>query len=93
MIVPNHLHVLVAVLPGWELSKLVASWKKHSALRINTRLRRAGALWQKDYFDRIVRDSGHLGNCIRYIRRNPVKAGLSVGEYFLYECEWAGAVV
>jgi hypothetical protein len=49
-------------------------------------------LWQRDYFDRLVRDQQHLANCVRYIRRNPVKAKLSKEDYILSESELAKAL-
>ena len=42
------------------------------------------AFWQKDYFDRLIRDSTHFWNCARYIQRNPAKANLREGEYSLF---------
>ena len=42
------------------------------------------AFWQKDYFDRLVRDREHFWNCARYILRNPAKASLRTDEYTLY---------
>jgi REP-associated tyrosine transposase len=42
VVMPNHVHVLVEPLDGWALSKIVASWKKFSARKINDELRRAG---------------------------------------------------
>ncbi len=35
VIMPNHVHVLLQTKGDWELSKVVASWKKFSARRIN----------------------------------------------------------
>mgnify|MGYP001570788166 FL=1 len=35
-----------------------------------------GRFWEKEYFDILIRDSGHLGRAIRYTEYNPVKAGL-----------------
>jgi putative transposase len=32
--------------------------------------------WERDYFDRYIRDDGHLAAVVRYVERNPVKAGL-----------------
>ena len=48
--------------------------------------------WQRDYFDRLVRDEKHFANCVRYIRRNPEKAQLSKGEFILWESELAKGV-
>jgi len=39
-------------------------------------LGRQGVLWQREYFDRYIRDEGHLQAVIAYIESNPVKAGL-----------------
>jgi len=64
-------------------------WKTFSARRINSLLGSSGSLWQRDYFDRLVRDEQHFANCVRYIRGNPQKAGLSDGGYILYESELA----
>lgn len=72
---------------SWKLEEVVHSWKRHSAVRINRLLGRRGVFWQKDYFDRLVRDQDHFANCVRYIRRNPVKAKLGEDEYTLYESE------
>ena len=66
---------------------MVHSWKRYSAVRINRLLGKSGVFWQKDYFDRLVRDQDHFANCVRYIRRNPVKAKLREDEFTLYESE------
>ena len=59
---------------------------------INSLLRRDGSLWQRDYFDRLVRDEKHFASCVRYVRRNPAKAHLHSGEYILYETELARSI-
>ena len=41
---------------------------------------RTGTLWQKSYFDRMIRDWDHFANSARYIRNNPIKAKLRAGE-------------
>ena len=33
-------------------------------------------LWQREYWDRFIRDENHFKNAIEYIHMNPVKAGL-----------------
>jgi len=85
VVMPNHVHLLFVLNPTWTLEQLVHSWKRQSAREINKILGRTGALWQKDYFDRLIRDSDHLGNCVQYIRRNPLKAKLRPREYTLWE--------
>ena len=85
---PNHVHALFSMAKGRKLEKVVGGWKGYSAKDINVLCERKGALWQKDYFDRMVRDWDHMFRVARYIRRNPVKAKLGEGEFTLYEAEW-----
>ena len=92
VVMPNHVHAVFVLNPGWPLEKIILSWKGFTARRINPLIRRTGNFWQRDYFDRLVRDGRHLANCMRYIRCNPVKAGLHTGEFVLYESEVAKGV-
>jgi putative transposase len=85
IIMPNHVHCAFVLLPPWTLGQVLTTWKGYSARRINEHFGRTGSLWQKDYFDRIIRDEAHLERVKDYIRRNPVKAKLSEGEYLLWE--------
>ena len=75
-VMPNHVHVLIGMLPGNPLGRLVQRWKGGSSVRINRYLGRNGSLWMEDYFDRFIRDQDHFLNARIYIRGNPVKAGL-----------------
>jgi REP element-mobilizing transposase RayT len=75
-IMPNHVHVVIEVLPGHQLGSVVRSWKSFSASQANQLLGRSGAFWHRDYFDRFIRDEGHLRRTIDYVENNPVKAGL-----------------
>ena len=88
VIMPNHVHALLSLGAGESLSGIIASWKRFSATRINKAIGAAGALWQKDYFDRMIRDWDHFVHVARYIRRNPVKAKLVSGLYSLHEAPW-----
>ena len=92
VVMPNHVHVLMMPHPEWPLEKLLHSWKGFTTKQINLHLKRSGELWQRSYFDRVIRNADHFANCVRYIRRNPVKARLHEGEYLLYESEVAKAV-
>ena len=85
VVMPNHVHALVALHPDWQLKKVLHTWKLRSARLINEALGKHGQFWQHDYFDRLIRDGEHFGNVVRYIRRNPAKAKLPLGDYTLYE--------
>lgn len=73
VVMPNHVHALV--LPFMELPRVIAGIKSVSARQANCLLRRPGAFWAKDYFDRWIRDSAAEFRIARYIEGNPVKAG------------------
>jgi REP element-mobilizing transposase RayT len=76
-LMPNHVHVVVEMLEKGSLTEIVKSWKSFTARQANTLLGRSGAFWHADYFDRYMRDEGHLVRTIEYVEQNPVKAGLA----------------
>jgi len=76
-IMPNHVHVLLTMLPGFSLGGIVSSWKRYSAREANKLLGRSGTFWQDDYWDRFIRNEEHFAATIAYIDQNPVKAGLA----------------
>ena len=92
VVMPNHVHAVFVLNSAWLLENIILSWKGFTARHINPLIGRAGGVWQRDYFDRLVRNSNHLANCIRYIRRNPKKARLREREFVLYESELARAI-
>ena len=92
IVMPNHVHVLFVQNAESSLQKILQSWKSYSARMINPMVGNEMPLWQRDYFDRLVRDSRHFANCVRYIRRNPAKANLTAGEYVLYESDVARGI-
>lgn len=73
---PNHVHILIDCLDTCPLDQIIRSCKNFTAREINLRLKRAGRFWNHDYYDRLIRDDDHLARARRYIRMNPVKAGL-----------------
>ena len=92
VVMPNHVHALFIPRPPWTLEKLLHSWKSFTAHAINKACGMEGTVWQKDYFDRLVRDEKHFANCVRYIRRNRVKASLPVGNFQQWEREMARGI-
>ncbi|MBX3741951.1 MAG: transposase [Akkermansiaceae bacterium] len=75
-IMPNHVHVLLRLLGNQALADIARLWKGSSAFGINRLIGRSGALWQREYYDRYVRDLEHFHDCRAYIRNNLVKANL-----------------
>jgi REP element-mobilizing transposase RayT len=74
VIMPNHVHVVITVMPGHTLGSIVQSWKSWTGKRIKAL---TGSIsWQRDYWDRYIRDESHFRQTVAYIHENPVKAGL-----------------
>ena len=87
-VMPNHVHLLIKTYPDWPLEKVVHAWKSYTAhqiLNLENNRRAAGeprqeqALWQREYWDRFIRDEKHFNSAIEYIVNNPVKTGLVIG--------------
>ena len=76
-IMPNHVHVIVEPAPGWNLEKIVHSWKSFTANMINKKLRRHGQLWQHEPYDHLIRNEHEYREQVDYVWNNPEKAGLA----------------
>ena len=90
VVMPNHCHVAIRPYAEQKLEDILHSWKSFTANRINEILGKSRAFWQAESYDRIVRDSSHFENVADYILRNPGKANLHDGEYWMQfgEQEW-----
>ncbi len=76
VIMPDHVHVLMKPLAGWNLSQIVQGIKGFTARLINESLGRRGAAWQPENFDHLVRNEHDWQTKFDYIHENPVRAGL-----------------
>jgi REP element-mobilizing transposase RayT len=70
-VMPNHVHVMIYLRRGEELDRVLHSWKSYTAHQIGNRV-----IWQREYFDRIVRNAEDYWTTRSYILNNPFKAGL-----------------
>jgi len=75
-VMPNHVHVLCAIFKNESLADIVGAWKSITAREINKFLRRSGHAWQREGYDRLIRNQAEFDRAVRYIQDNPVKAGL-----------------
>ena len=78
----NHVHLLLILDPNHPLKEVVQSLKSFTSKQINRQLSRSGRLWQRSYWDRLIRSEKHLKWTRDYIARNPEK--LNVSEYTKY---------
>jgi REP element-mobilizing transposase RayT len=71
-VMPNHVHAMIYLARGADLQNVLHSWKSYTAHAIGR-----GVIWQREYFDRIVRDARDFRDTRNYVLNNPAKAGLS----------------
>jgi REP element-mobilizing transposase RayT len=76
VIMPEHVHMIVRSDGPHNISQFMASFKKHSARKLNKATGRSGPVWRREFFDHILRSDKHLRELIDYIHDNPVRRGL-----------------
>ena len=74
VIMPNHVHLLIE--PTAPLSRITRCLKGYTAREANKILGRTGTpFWQYESYDHWVRHQTEFQKIVRYIERNPAKAG------------------
>jgi type I restriction enzyme R subunit len=81
VVMPNHVHLLVAFPDEQSMLAQCESWKHYTAAKINPALGRKGRFWQQDGFDHLVRSIEQFQYYRDYIADNPRRARLDEGEY------------
>ena len=82
VIMPDHVHFFCRPqLNAKRLSDFVGFWKSYTSRRIDAlRLPRstpaATTLWQREFFDHVLRSSESYSEKWNYVRENPVRTGL-----------------
>ena len=71
VIMPNHVHVLFQPLGENRLEEIVQSWKRFVAREINKLRGKSGSLWQREYWDRLIRTQRQFDWTKNYIMKNP----------------------
>lgn len=75
VVMPDHVHILTYPFAA-SIPEIMSRLKGASTHRVNNVRRRSGALWQCEYFDRIMRSDEDLAEKAEYIANNPVRKGL-----------------
>lgn len=73
VVMPNHVHGIITLLDStWKGSEIVRGFKSVSARKINLIRDATGQpVWQRNYYEHIVRDEGELQRIADYIETNP----------------------
>jgi REP element-mobilizing transposase RayT len=76
-LMPNHVHAVVQPLEGFELPRIMHSWKSWAAKEINRLLGRTGVIWHAEYYDHLIRDEDELQRHVKYASENAARAGIT----------------
>ena len=69
LLMPDHLHAVIAFAPHQSMERTIAAWKKYTA--------RSFAIdWQDGFFDHRIRNQAELDKKWSYVLHNPVRANL-----------------
>jgi REP element-mobilizing transposase RayT len=92
VVMPNHVHVVFWPAPNHTVTSIVRTWKQFTAVRANRILKRAGKpFWQPESYDHWIRDDEEHLRCCKYVRNNPVRAGLCrLPEEWKWSSAWPG---
>ena len=72
---PDHLHLLiVAMQENVDLIRFIKDFKQQTGFHFKQES--GSPLWQKSYYDHVLRKDEDLRTVARYILNNPVRAGL-----------------
>ena len=82
---PDHFHILIFVPETTNVSKLMQSWQRNFTLNYKAArgITRSLRLWQRGFWDHVIRDADDYEQHFHYIHYNPVKHGYArrAGDY------------
>jgi len=81
VVMNDHVHVVVSLRAERQLAETVRSWKSYVANRLQRDRQRAGGLWQRGFFERVVIDEQELIAKLEYVSNNPRKRWPSIESY------------
>lgn len=90
VLMPDHLHALVALGESEPLHKLVQRVKAVTSKAAKLDADAEGAVWMPGFHDRALRCEENVVTVARYIVCNPVRGGLvrRVGDYPFWDAVW-----
>ena len=75
-LMPNHFHLVVQPATDKALSPFMQWWMTSHVRRYHRHYRSHGHVWQGRFKSFPIQQDGHLLSVLRYVLRNPVRAGL-----------------
>ena len=76
VILPDHIHAIIHC-PGGDVAEILHRFKLSFSQQWRQRTCMGGPVWQRRYWDHIIRSQDDFNRHVEYIRCNPVKHGLA----------------
>ena len=70
VVMPNHVHALFMPNHGESIAAILHSWKSFTAHRLKPLMPEDRPGWQKESWDRLVRNDVHFRKVLNYIKKN-----------------------
>ena len=82
VVMNDHVHVIVQPHRPFRLETILHSWKAYSTSLFHRETRRGhGRIWQREYFDRIIRNEEEFDQKVQYILANPFLRWPGIEQY------------
>jgi len=78
-LMPDHLHLLLSLNRSYSksLKDWIANFKRYTSRKIHTKMKIQSGIWQRGFYEHIIRKHESLIQKAKYILGNPVRKGLS----------------
>jgi putative transposase len=77
IVMPNHVHGIIILADAsarrHAIPEIVRGFKTFSARRVNERAGKSGVLWQRGYYEHVIRNEKALDRIRAYIANNPAR--------------------
>jgi len=77
VLMPDHVHLVISLLDGQDVSELVKIIKPRTTKIWNRRHDPNGKIWQKGFYDHVIQDERDFMEHLEYMHKNPIKHGLA----------------
>jgi len=76
-LMPNHVHLILEVEDGIDLSKIMQGLNQAYTLWFNKKYEKVGHLWQGRYKSMVIQKNKYMLDCLEYVELNPIRANIS----------------
>lgn len=93
VIMPNHIHLIMIVETDYRtddrskmyVSKVIQQFKRTITMKVKKQSKVQNPIWQRYFYDRIIKNEIELYNIRKYIKENPIKWELEKSENIDYD--------